>query len=1374
MRKPVRALVILAGAALLLTAAYSGVAGAEPIETGFVFVDGAYLDAPYAVEAHDLAVHVNGLRVTKPLVWPPLQEYLFDHDPGFPDGITRNTSLKDALNVREPGGMLFDTAKQRYLFSHLPYDEAYRRMEEYYRSLPCVEDMHQDTNGTWILRAFNGKTLRIVFGEANIRRLSEWYGPEGDGPPPLSEYEGAVENRAERIRERLEKGDLFLLYSDGTETSFAERRAAALLPEMVAALKSGMNTEAKSQELYSLGAVQRGDEHHARLLIEAWEQSPTLEERVEILRETVRARCGEDALRPAVRDADLKARNAKEQSLNSDLEAERGRAVAYSPDSDLVYGFCGYTYDSAFSGFDGEVAAVGDYVKDQDFNSSLIIYKDTAGSDSDAETATYDNLKAMRYSDLLYIAVHGSSGGSLFFVLLRTQADVENWCGNDPLINASVDTGEDWPPTGHPYYAVAASGWATSNWKTMLDQSKAISILSCCYSHVNGWAGACGGAAAFGYDQSCTGTGCETNNENLLKRMNGTTGDGEYRKAYEAYNNMPSHLHEFRITPANAEATLAPAPEAHEPEDDELVDTEGSGYFQLDTYCMATVDAEEALTFDTDGDVTISDVHWVGTGRSNRIEFDWAGTGEFEVTVTAHANKIASWGQAIGGTHELDGDGVAPNGDDYEFSFKSRPKSVLFVIDDTGSMWDEIADVKVALHNLIDSFEASGERILYTLITFKDYVQYRGQTEDPSEISLWVTALNADGGGDCPEESCEALLTGASVAPQSEAWWMTDADVHGGWARLAYVRAVLWFSGVRLHSVIMGSCWYDAMGRPVFDGVRPSNDPVSICDLGNPRDQVNSYDAAQYLSEGTGGLYFPVSSDQVQDATEICLEEMTEPTAWACAYDCTGAGIHNVRIDASCTQARFLVNPMGGYITVEVRNPSGTLVDGTHSGVTLMTAGSTRYLIVESPALAAGTWTVETSGVVDDYVMRCSLVTPVTFEYLGETSGACGVPMDIIVDIDGEHPAPSFAAVSLDGASQIPLNLYDDGVHSDGAPGDGRYGGSFTATAASTYRIMATGASSFSRADPAKIYFGAMAVEASGARYAAPGDTVVHTLAVQNLSDDAESYELEFESSMGWADLSGLPATVLLEPDSSYVANIDVVVPETAFNGEEDELTLSAVQESDPLVSGTASARTIAWSGPLIESITPEIAVRGEIITISGDGFGADPGSGNHSTVENNVMIGSMQLSDDAIQSWTPGAIQACVPNGVDSGEQDVYVTAGGIGSNPLVISIAEGAVGLSNESVYFFPNPFNPDADRAGVSYSLARAADVTVRLYDSAGHHVATALDGVSRPARARQTDTWDGTDDSGDIVANGVYFYVIETSEGERAVGTVAVLR
>jgi hypothetical protein len=1447
----------------------------EPIDDGFVFFDGRYVEAPYIVETQDLAVTINGFQVTREFAWPPLQKYRFDHDPGLPEGLTRNSTLDEALGVREPGGVLFDTAKQWFLFSHLAYDEAYEQMLAYYRSLPCVRSLERNAEGFWILESHSGERRRLAIGGRSMRLLSEYYAPSGSGPPPRREYEELVAQMAERFAQRLRKGDCLLLYPGGDEISFAERRAAVLLPEILATISSGRSDEAKLEELWALGAFPRGDQTLATALLHNYSSSRQLEERLARLRMSIRERYGEEALAPPKRDADLEARKAKETLLNLGPEALRSRGVAYTPDGKSVRGYCAYTYDPAFTGFDAEFAAVGDHVKDQDFNSTLTVYKDTGGQDSSPGSATYDHFKDMAYADLLYLACHGweaADGGYIEMICLQNEAQVRAWCGHDTTVVRPVEiTTENWP-TGHPWAACGTSAWPTARWKTFLDQSKAISILSCCYSHENGWTAACGGGVAFGYNISTTGTACVNNNRELLRRMNGTIGDGAHRKAYLAYNAMPAHELQFRITPANAEITLAPATETHEPAADAFVDAKGTGYFQVDTYCDASVAATEALTFNTDGDVTISNVHWVGTNRVNRIEFDWEGTGEFEVTVTAHADKFHSWGAATASYHRLDGDKKAPTGDDYQYKFKSRPRSIVFVIDDTGSMGNEIASVRATLLSMIDTFEAESERVLYTLITYKDDVTLRGQTEDPAVIRGWVSGLGATGGGDCPEEGCGALTLAANVAPDSEAWWMTDADVHGGWAALALVRARLWWAGVRLHSVIMGSCTIDAYGRPRCEAATVPEGQQDASPHFSVQEQVNSYEAASYLSEGTGGLYFPVSSADVPAATAIILEEMTR-SAVSTVYNDDEARTYVAPVDASVTTARFLVNPLTSISpVVTIRNPSGGAISTSSPGVSLMTAGDTYYYIVGPPTLTSGEWTAEVSNIAD-HLFRCSVESPATFDYLGSTSGTAGLPFEVQVELDGPYPTPSFMMVNEDGSSTTPLTLYDDGLHNDGNPADGRYAGTFTPPSGTVLRSRVTGDGDFCRMDPAKIFFTEMSVTASGNRYVVPTDSVDHVLMVQNLSATSQQYDLDFTTSLGWADIAGLPASVTLEPDSSYTAFVRVRVPAAAFNGQEDVLTLSAAQTSDPLVSGSASVTTIAWSGPHILSVTPTTAELGTQVTIGGSFFGADPGAGNRCTLDENVALGSVLVPDDHVLSWATDTIVIQVPEGVRGGLNATVVTAGGVGSNGLNImltvptiteitparawiddelkiagyffgtdpgagnhatatnnvvigasqvpeanfvswgedtiritvppSAVEGSNsiyvtaggvqsntyditlspppptsniswGLRNDNVFFFPNPCDFASGQGQIWYGLNTPGNVTIQIYDARSSLVRTLASGEARSERTQIYQPWDGRNDNGEEVANGVYFYVIESSGGEKAVGKIAVLR
>ncbi|MBN1480126.1 VWA domain-containing protein [candidate division KSB1 bacterium] len=98
----------------------------------------------------------------------------------------------------------------------------------------------------------------------------------------------------------------------------------------------------------------------------------------------------------------------------------------------------------------------------------------------------------------------------------------------------------------------------------------------------------------------------------------------------------------------------------------------------------------------------------------------------------------------------------------------------------------------------------------------------------------------------------------------------------------------------------------------------------------------------------------------------------------------------------------------------------------------------------------------------------------------------------------------------------------------------------------------------------------------------------------------------------------------------------------------------------------------------------------------------------------------------------------------------------------------------LDNNNIYFYPNPFNPDTETGIIRYSLAQPGNVTIKIYDAANKLVKTVIEEAPRDAGVELAEPWDGKNEEWDIVANGVYFYVIESSGGEQAVGKIAVLR
>ncbi|MBN2565781.1 MAG: T9SS type A sorting domain-containing protein [Candidatus Eisenbacteria bacterium] len=83
-------------------------------------------------------------------------------------------------------------------------------------------------------------------------------------------------------------------------------------------------------------------------------------------------------------------------------------------------------------------------------------------------------------------------------------------------------------------------------------------------------------------------------------------------------------------------------------------------------------------------------------------------------------------------------------------------------------------------------------------------------------------------------------------------------------------------------------------------------------------------------------------------------------------------------------------------------------------------------------------------------------------------------------------------------------------------------------------------------------------------------------------------------------------------------------------------------------------------------------------------------------------------------------------------------------------------------------PNPFGQSTT---VTYSLERPADVTLTVYDIAGHRVRSLESG--RRTGGSHEIRWDGRNDSGRQVANGTYFLKLETGEQVK-VSKVSVLR
>ncbi len=136
--------------------------------------------------------------------------------------------------------------------------------------------------------------------------------------------------------------------------------------------------------------------------------------------------------------------------------------------------------------------------------------------------------------------------------------------------------------------------------------------------------------------------------------------------------------------------------------------------------------------------------------------------------------------------------------------------SIVFVIDDTGSMWEEIGAVRAALQKYINEVEsrlpADATPPTIQLITFKDYVTTRITSNNLAAVRSAVGSLTASGGGDCPEYSAQALARAAdTIAPGGTILLATDASTQPG-VDMSAVIARLRAKGVTVNTILSGDC----------------------------------------------------------------------------------------------------------------------------------------------------------------------------------------------------------------------------------------------------------------------------------------------------------------------------------------------------------------------------------------------------------------------------------------------------------------------------------------------------------------------------------------------------------------------------------------
>jgi hypothetical protein len=172
---------------------------------------------------------------------------------------------------------------------------------------------------------------------------------------------------------------------------------------------------------------------------------------------------------------------------------------------------------------------------------------------------------------------------------------------------------------------------------------------------------------------------------------------------------------------------------------------------------------------------------------------------------------------------------------------------------------------------------------------------------------------------------------------------------------------------------------------------------------------------------------------------------------------------------------------------------------------------------------------------------------------------------------------------------------------------------------------------------------------------------------------------------------------------------------------------------------------------------------------------------------------GVFRSSDDGMTWLLPGAIVDEKTNAVLKATAFYAAAASGnfvwIGSEQGIARLEETgsmwdgnwkvyiAAPATNE-VYAFPNPFNPRVDgKITFKYDTNnKSENVTIRIFDFGMNYLRTVIQNAPRKLADSDPpyDNWDGKDDSGNYVVNGVYFYRVDVGSNDPFFGKIIVIK
>ncbi|OQB84904.1 MAG: hypothetical protein BWX88_02333 [Planctomycetes bacterium ADurb.Bin126] len=225
-------------------------------ETGFVFIDGQYIESPYDVALVDHSILING-RIVRQRISPQTRPRPGPIAPGTVAACTRDTSAAEFFDATENRGAPVEEVERVWAKLRKTHarDEAVRRVVDFVRAIECVRDIRLEENSDRF-------AIEICFFNGDRGGL-ELEAPQRLPRKGLAVMEVLVDEHARILRYLRSNACLYYDTVLDVNMCWPASVTGKLLPQCIQAMTAGMGEQKTCEAVVNLLASNATDDTKA-------------------------------------------------------------------------------------------------------------------------------------------------------------------------------------------------------------------------------------------------------------------------------------------------------------------------------------------------------------------------------------------------------------------------------------------------------------------------------------------------------------------------------------------------------------------------------------------------------------------------------------------------------------------------------------------------------------------------------------------------------------------------------------------------------------------------------------------------------------------------------------------------------------------------------------------------------------------------------------------------------------------------------------------------------------------------------------------------------------------------------------------------------